>query len=115
MTALADIGVQTTNGEPVRLGELVERPTVLVIPRYYRCLPCRDYLGPVSERLEQVDAAGGAPLGVSVGAAHQACWLMEQRGVRFPSWSTPTATYPTPSTCRAAGGSGSTRAAGRIT
>jgi hypothetical protein len=76
--------VRTAAGEPVRLGELVERPTILVIPRYYGCLPCRDYLRRLSERLDQVEARGAAALGVSVGADHQARWLMKEKGIRFP-------------------------------
>jgi hypothetical protein len=68
----------------VGLGELVHRPTILVIPRYYGCLPCRDYLRQVSDRLEEVGQAGGAALGVSVGADYQARWLVERRGIRFP-------------------------------
>ncbi|MBA3264379.1 MAG: redoxin domain-containing protein [Thermoleophilaceae bacterium] len=63
---------------------MVDRPTVLVIPRYYGCLPCRDYLRRMSERLHEVEARGGAVLGVSVGADYRARWLMEEKGVRFP-------------------------------
>jgi hypothetical protein len=84
VTPLADISVRTARGEPVRLGQLVERPTILVIPRYYGCLPCRDYLLRLSERLDQVEARGGAALAVSVGADHQARWLIDEKGVRFP-------------------------------
>lgn len=28
----------------------MKRPTIVVIPRYYGCLPCRDYLRQASER-----------------------------------------------------------------
>jgi AhpC/TSA family len=84
MTSLADISVQTASGEPVRLGALVDRPTILVIPRYYGCLPCRDYLRRLSERLDEVEARGAAALAVSAGADHQARWLTEEQGVRFP-------------------------------
>jgi hypothetical protein len=55
-----------------------------VLPRYYGCAPCRDYLSQVSERLDEVGAAGGAALGISVGTQQQASWLMEERGIRFP-------------------------------
>jgi hypothetical protein len=84
VTALGQIGVRTFDGERVALGTLVDRPTILVIPRYYGCLPCRDYLRRLSERLDEVTGAGDAALGVSVGAAHQARWLIEEQGVRFP-------------------------------
>lgn len=82
--ALADISVKTVEGDEVRLGDLVAHPTVLAIPRYYGCLPCRDYLRQVSERYEDVEAAGGSALGVSVGADYQARWLSEKYAIRFP-------------------------------
>jgi peroxiredoxin len=81
---LAEIGVRDISGELVRVGDLVDHPTILVIPRYYGCLPCRDYLFQVSRRLDEVSAAGGAALGVSVGAEHQARWLTTEKGIRFP-------------------------------
>lgn len=84
LPALAGIHVQSAEGEQIRLGDLVDRPTILVIPRYYGCLPCRDYLSQVSGRLDELEGAGVAALGVSVGAAHQARWLVEERGIRFP-------------------------------
>jgi hypothetical protein len=82
--ALADIEVQTAAGDPVRLGDAVDRPTILVIPRYYGCLPCRGYLGDVSKRLDEVTAIGGAALSVSRGADFQARWLAEKKHIRFP-------------------------------
>lgn len=82
--ALADIHVQAAEGDPIRLGDLIDRPTVLVIPRYYGCLPCRDYLRQVSERLGELEDTGAAALGVSVGTSQQAHWLSEKRGIRFP-------------------------------
>ncbi|HXG40989.1 MAG TPA: peroxiredoxin-like family protein [Candidatus Limnocylindrales bacterium] len=84
MTSLAEIAVRSIDGEEVRLGDVVDRPTILVIPRYYGCLPCRNYLRQVSERYPEVEASGGAALGVSVGAAHQARWLLDEWGIRFP-------------------------------
>lgn len=82
--SLAEIGVRTVEGEEVRLGDLVERPTIMAIPRYYGCLPCRDYLRQLSERHDDVEAAGGSALGLSVGADYQARWLSEKYGIRFP-------------------------------
>jgi len=84
VTSLAATSIHRPDGSTVRLGELVDRPTVLVIPRYYGCLPCRDYLGQVSDRLPEIEALGGSALGVSVGADHQARWLTDERGIRFP-------------------------------
>lgn len=84
MTYLAEVRVRTVEGSEVRLGDVVDRPAIVVLPRYYGCLPCRDYLRQVSERYDEVEAAGGQAVGVSVGAEHQARWLMEERGIRFP-------------------------------
>ena len=84
MTSLAEITVQDADGADVRLGGLIARPTIIVVPRYYGCLPCRDYLQQVSDRLGEVEAAGAAALGISVGAAHQAGWLTHEQGIRFP-------------------------------
>ncbi len=81
---LADIHVRTAAGEEVRLGDVVDAPTILVIPRYYGCLPCRDYLRQVSERLEEIRGVGWDALGISVGADHQARWLIEEKGIGFP-------------------------------
>jgi hypothetical protein len=84
MKSLAEITVRNLEGDPLRLGAVIDRPTIVVIPRYYGCLPCRDYLRQVSERYADIQAAGGTALGVSVGADYQARWLIEQHGIRFP-------------------------------
>jgi peroxiredoxin len=81
---LADLVVQWPDGAEVRIGELIERPTILVIPRYYGCLPCRDYLSQVSRRHEEIEAAGAGALGVSVGSDKQARWLRAEHGISFP-------------------------------
>ena len=80
--ALGEIQVHTTEGNPVSLGDLVSGPAILVIPRHYGCKDCHEYLSQLSGRLEEVSEAGGAALAVSVGADHQARWLMAGR-VRF--------------------------------
>jgi len=82
--ALADVTVHHADGTEARLGDLVDRPTVLVVPRYYGCLPCRGYLKDVSRRLDEIRARGGAALGVSSGADFQARWLMSDQGIAFP-------------------------------
>lgn len=84
MTSLADVKVQTVEGAPVAIGEMVDRPTILVVPRYYGCLPCRGYLRELAQRYDEIEALGAAALGVSVGADFQARWLMEEQGVGYP-------------------------------
>lgn len=89
MTSLAEISVRTPDGEPVRLADVVDRPTIAVIPRYYGCMPCRDYLRQLSARYDEVEALGGGALGVSVGADYQARWLRDEKGIRFPLFVDP--------------------------
>ena len=84
VTTLAEIEVSSLDGAPVRIGDVVERPTILVIPRYYGCMPCRDYLRQAAERYGEVEAAGAAALGISVGADFQAAWLTEHYRIPFP-------------------------------
>lgn len=81
---LAHLTVTTADGDTVAVGALVDRPTVLVIPRYYGCLPCRGYLREVSEHLSDLDALGAGALAISSGTDDQAKWLMEDQGVAFP-------------------------------
>jgi peroxiredoxin len=84
VSTLAEIEVLRPAGGAAVIGELVDRPTILVIPRYYGCMPCRDYLRQVTERYDEVASAGGAALGVSVGAGFQAAWLAEHYAIPFP-------------------------------
>lgn len=84
MRNLAEIEVRAPDGEPVRIGEIVDRPTILIIPRYYGCLPCRDYLRQAADRYDEVEAAGARAIGLSVGADFQAAWLIEHYGISFP-------------------------------
>lgn len=84
MSNLSDITLSAHDGSPARIGDLVERPTIVVIPRYYGCMPCRDYLRQVSDRYDEIERADGAALGVSVGADYQASWLIEKYGISFP-------------------------------
>lgn len=81
---LADVEVHRVDGTPIRLGDLVDRPTVLVVPRYYGCLPCRGYLRDLTRRLGELEALGATAVAVSSGADFQARWLMEEQGVGFP-------------------------------
>lgn len=84
LDTLANIEVLTPEGDAVRIGALVDRPTILVIPRYYGCLPCRDYLRQVAGRYQEVEATGARAIGLSVGADFQAAWLVEHYGIPFP-------------------------------
>jgi len=84
MPSLAEIEVLHPDGTAVRIGDLVDRPTILVIRRYYGCLPCRDYLRQVADRYSEVRSGGGGAIGLSVGADFQAAWLIDHCKIPYP-------------------------------
>lgn len=80
---LSDLTLVNPQGREVRLGEVVDRPTVIDLVRYYGCSPCRAYLAALAERHHEIDRSGGAILGVGPAAAYQAA-LLQERGIPFP-------------------------------
>jgi len=83
MIDLSTIVVADSAGEPVRIGEIVDRPTMVDVVRYYGCPPCRLFLDQIAERMPQIEAAGGGALGIGPRAAYQAAGL-QRRGIPFP-------------------------------
>lgn len=71
------------NGDAVPLRDLLDRPVVLPLVRYYGCMPCRDYLYQLNEQAENLDSAGVRVVGVGGAADYQARNLM-QHGIEFP-------------------------------
>lgn len=84
MTSLSSVALQTPDGEVVRLGDLVDRPTVIDIVRYYGCAPCRAQLHALASHHDGIRAEGGAVLAVGPRAAYQARLLQQRRGIPFP-------------------------------
>lgn len=84
VTSLAHLQLLTTEGEPVRLGNLIDRPTIIDVVRYYGCAPCRDQLMSLAERYDEVQALGAGVLGVGPRAAYQARLLRDRGRVPFP-------------------------------
>ncbi|MCW4355876.1 AhpC/TSA family protein [Hoyosella sp. YIM 151337] len=80
---LESITLKTADGEPVELDSLLTRPTVVVLVRYFGCMPCQAYLKEISAHLNEFTAAGAAVIGVGGAADYQARHLTES-GVNFP-------------------------------
>jgi len=80
---LSDLVLEDPDGDPVRLGDLIDRPTVIDLVRYYGCSPCRAYLRRLAEHHDDIERRGGAVLGIGPAAAYQAA-LLRKQGLRFP-------------------------------
>lgn len=75
---LADV-----SGASVELSELLDRPLVIPLVRYYGCMPCRAFLQELNEVHHELDEAGFRLIGVGGAADFQARHLMEN-GIGFP-------------------------------
>jgi len=80
---LGGIVLDDSLGRPVRLGDIVDRPTIVNLVRYYGCPPCRLYLGSLEEHLDEIHRAGGGALGIGPAAPYQAV-LLERSQISFP-------------------------------
>lgn len=74
---LDDVELQRADGTKVMLGELVRRPTIVPIVRYYGCMPCRDFLIALDELRDRAQESRIGILGVGRAADYQASHLME--------------------------------------
>jgi len=80
---LSDITVADPGGTPVRLGDLVDRVTVIDLVRYFGCAPCREFIGEMTDRAGEFARLGAGRIGIGPHAAYQARGLLE-RGIDFP-------------------------------
>ena len=74
---LDDLELTRADGTPVRLGDVVRRPTIIPIVRYYGCMPCRDFLIALEELRDRAQESGIGLVGVGRAADYQASHLME--------------------------------------
>jgi len=79
----ATIKLTDHDGTPVRLADLAADPLVVILVRYFGCLPCQAYVKDVDAARDRFDtqvkvvAVGGS-------ADFQARWLRDNQGVRMP-------------------------------
>jgi hypothetical protein len=83
MIDLSDIVLKDADGRPVRLGDVIDRPTVIDRVRYYGCAPCRSFLRGLADRSSRLEDGGAGALGVGPHAAYQARGL-QRDGIDFP-------------------------------
>lgn len=78
----ADLVLQDPAGAPVPFRDLQGDPLVVILVRYFGCLPCQAYLQDVSDARDRFPAEAGI---VAIGGStdFQARWLIEQ-GITLP-------------------------------
>lgn len=80
---LSAVAVTDPEGREFRLGDLVDRPTIIDLVRYYGCAPCRHQLAQLATVYPSITSRGGAVLGIGPRAAYQARLLSTRRRIPF--------------------------------
>jgi hypothetical protein len=83
MNDLSTIELRDPDGATVRLGDIIDRPTVIDLVRYYGCAPCRKMLNDLSGEYGRITQRGGDVIGVGPRAAYQATALRRDGAVPF--------------------------------
>ena len=78
-----DIVLHTHDGTPVRLGDLAADPLVVVLVRYFGCLPCQAFVQELDAVRDQLPP-GASVVAVGGSADFQAEWLKTEKGVGMP-------------------------------
>lgn len=78
---VADIELADPDGRQVLLRDYAAAPLVVVLVRYFGCLPCQHYLADLNG-MELPEGARVVAVGGS--SAQQAQWLRDKKGVEIP-------------------------------
>lgn len=79
-SARVDIVLADPDGAPVRWGDLAAEPLVVVLVRYYGCLPCQEYVMELSAATRDLPD-GARVVAVGGSADFQARWLRDEKDV----------------------------------
>jgi peroxiredoxin len=71
------------DGAPTSLGAFGGDPLVVILVRYFGCLPCQDYVREVDRRLDRFPE-GSRVIAVGGSADYQARWLRDAKNVGMP-------------------------------
>jgi len=82
-TIPADIPLTHPDGAATTLGAFDADPLVVILVRYFGCLPCQEYVREVDRNLDRFPA-GGRVVAVGGSADFQARWLRDAKGVTMP-------------------------------
>lgn len=80
---IAAIDLADPDGSPVTLGDHAADPLVVILVRYFGCLPCQQFLTDVDGSIGAFPE-GSDVIAVGGSSAHQARWLRDKKDVRIP-------------------------------
>ena len=80
---IAAIALTDPDGNPTTLGEFSASPLVVVLVRYFGCLPCQEFVRDLDGELDRFPS-GTRVIAVGGSADHQARWLKDTKGVEMP-------------------------------
>lgn len=81
--AVADIALTDPDGNPTTLGAFSADPLVVILVRYFGCLPCQEFVRDLDGELDRF-CSGARVIAVGGSADHQARWLRDTKGVDMP-------------------------------
>ena len=81
--AIAAIALADADGNPFTLGEIGADPLVVVLVRYFGCLPCQEFVRDLDGELDRFPT-GTRVIAVGGSADYQARWLRDTKGVEMP-------------------------------
>ena len=81
--ATAAIGLTDPDGKATALGEFSADPLVVVLVRYFGCLPCQEFVRDLDSKQDRFPA-GSRVIAVGGSADYQARWLRDTKGVEMP-------------------------------
>ena len=85
LTRLADVELVGADGETHRLGDYwADKPVVLVFLRHFGCLLCRENAALLSERYDEITAAGAEVVAIGTGNQWYAQGFVEEEQVPYP-------------------------------
>ena len=76
------------DGAPVRFADLAADPLVVVLVRYFGCLPCQSYVAEVDAARDRFPE-GTSVVAIGGSADYQARWLRDEHGVSTPIYLDP--------------------------
>lgn len=80
---ISDIPLTDPDGEATTLGAVAADPLVVILMRYFGCLPCREYVMDAQGVLDRLPEGMGV-VAIAGSAAYQARWLHDTKGVTLP-------------------------------
>jgi peroxiredoxin len=80
---VSEIRLTDPDGGATTLGDVAADPLVVILMRYFGCLPCQEYISEAERVLDDMPDGTGI-VGIAGSAAYQARWLRDTKEVKLP-------------------------------